>query len=182
MSSLNKQPNRTSFIKQFTYNPIQNQTWTYLQSNSTTNINQVRTLTPLPINSNVYIGGNLTVEGTISNPSDRDLKKDLEDLSLSPNINDQLMKLRPKKYVYKDDKENKLHFGLVAQDVEEYFPNLVNETVTTKTTTTEQTNPAYKTVNYLEIIPLLLLKIQDLQNQINQINNTNTKEAISYQN
>ena len=32
--------------------------------------------------------------------------------------------------------------------------------------------PAYKTVNYLEIIPLLVQKIQDLQKQIDELKET----------
>ena len=77
------------------------------------------------------------------------------------------MILNPVKYNYKDDENQKVHFGFIAQDVEKQFPNLVN----TVSTNIDDTEVSFKSVNYLEMIPILLLKIKDLQNQIDLLNN-----------
>ena len=152
-----RQANRSSYIKEFTYNnPYE--TWVYLQDNS-------NTLTPSNKNANVLINKNLTVHGTIYGtivtPSDIQLKDNIETLSLS--LCNNLMNIIPKKYIYKNDKEQKEHYGFIAQELEEQLPILVNETMTSE-------NFKIKTVNYLEMIPLLLLKIQNLQEQINELN------------
>jgi len=146
-----KQANRSTYIKDFTYSN-QNITWGY--SNTTT-------LQPVKKTANVYIGGNLTVQGIFSNPSDISIKENIENLSLS--LNENILNLSPKKYLYKNDENKKLHYGFIAQEVEEYFPNLVNELTIDGTTV--------KTVNYLEMIPLLISKMKDLQTQIDQLNN-----------
>ena len=79
-------------------------------------------------------------------------------LSLADNI----LKLEPKQYNYIADTDKKLHYGIIAQDLENYFPNLVT---TVKTENEEET----KVVNYLELVPLLIVKIQDLQKQIDEL-------------
>jgi hypothetical protein len=63
--------------------------------------------------------------------------------------------LNPKQYNYNND--SKLHFGLIAEDVEKVYPNLVSNT------------EVGKSLNYLEIVPLLIDKIKDLQNQIDEL-------------
>ena len=66
--------------------------------------------------------------GSWSNASDRRLKKNIEDLDGSL---DQLMKLRGVTFEYKDpDAINELHgerMGMIAQEVEEVFPDWVTE-------------------------------------------------------
>ena len=59
---------------------------------------------------------------------------------------------------FKNAKRNKIHFGLIAQEVEKVFPNIVYQTGDDK-----------KAVCYLEIIPLLLLKVKDLERQIQEL-------------
>lgn len=105
----------------------------------------------------VYIPNDIIVNGTIQNPSDKRLKTEIEDLSDSDI--DKLNKLTPVKYIYKKDHMNRKHFGLIAQDVERQFPNLVRMD--------ESTN--FKSVNYLEFIPLLLKKINRLETEINEL-------------
>ena len=75
------------------------------------------------------------------------------------------MNLVPKKYRYKDDKKQKIRYGFIAQEVEEYLPSLVN----TVTTTINDEEISVKSVNYLEMVPLLLLKIKDLQRQVDSV-------------
>jgi hypothetical protein len=153
---LGKSPPLSAYQKFFNYGS--QSTWNY------SNINGDLQLKPINAKANVYISGNLFVGGTINNPSDFHLKDNIEDLSL--NITDNLMNLVPKKYTYKDDKKCKIHYGLIAQEVEEHLPTLVN----TISTQIEEDEISIKSVNYLEMVPLLLLKIKDLQRQIDMLN------------
>ena len=62
-------------------------------------------------------------------------------------------------YNYKNDRVK--HYGLIAQDVEPLFPELIYNYRGTKA------------INYTEMIPILLLKIKDLQQQIDELKKTN---------
>lgn len=150
-----KSPPLSAWQKEFSYGSPS--TWTY----STTNGQLL--LKPINSKATVYIAGDLFVGGTINNPSDFQLKDNIEELSLS--LTDNLMNLVPKKYTYKDDKKHKIRYGFIAQEVEEHLPSLVN----TVSTTIDDTEISIKTINYLEMIPLLLLKIKDLQRQLDSV-------------
>ena len=70
-----------------------------------------------------------------------------------------LSELTPVEYYYTHDMENKTpHFGFIAQEVEQFFPELVREN-----------NYGYKTVNYVEIIPLLVGKMKRMQVEIDEL-------------
>ena len=163
-----KQPDQSAYIKRFEIDRT-NYTWNY------TTVNNQLLLMPTNKKATVYINGNLFVGGTITNPSDINLKDNIENLSLTLALSEKIMSLNPVKYNYKDD-EKKEHFGLIAQDVEKFFPNLVN----TISTPIGEEEVSFKTVNYLEIIPLLLLKIKDLQNQIDSLNKKINQENDSF--
>ena len=150
-----KQPPLTAYQKLFNYGT--NTTWNY----STTNGQLL--LKPINSKATVYISGDLFVGGSINNPSDFQLKDNIEELRL--NLTDNLMNLVPKKYTYKDDEKKKMHYGFIAQEVEEHLPSLVN----TISTSIDDEEFSIKSVNYLEMIPLLLLKIKDLQRQIDSV-------------
>jgi hypothetical protein len=150
-----KQPPLTAYQKLFNYGT--NPTWNY----STTNGQLL--LKPINSKATVYISGDLFVGGSINNPSDFQLKDNIEELRL--NLTDNLMNLVPKKYTYKDDEKKKMHYGFIAQEVEEHLPSLVN----TISTSIDDEEFSIKSVNYLEMIPLLLLKIKDLQRQIDSV-------------
>ena len=71
-----------------------------------------------------------------------------------------IMELNPKSYTYKKDKKDKkIHYGLIAQEMEKVYPDLVYN------------DKGSKTINYVELIPILLLKIKDLQEQIDVLKN-----------
>jgi hypothetical protein len=145
----------SAFQKYFNYG------YTYTWNYSTTNGQLL--LQPVNSAATVYIKGDLFVGGTINNPSDFYLKDNIEELCLT--LTDNLMNLVPKKYTYKDDQKQKLHYGFIAQEVEEHFPALVN----TVSTTVNDEEVTIKSVNYLEMVPLLLLKTKDLQKQIDSL-------------
>jgi hypothetical protein len=162
-----RQPPLTSYVKSF-YGGSNASLWTFTTYTDPSGGRQ-QVLTPSNNKSSVYIVKDLIVGGSINNPSDAKLKKNVEDLPL--NLSDKLMDLNPKQYTYIADEEQKLHYGLIAQDVEVLFPNLVSEitTATSDEKNGEEIINTIKTINYLELVPVLLLKIQDMQKQIDDM-------------
>ena len=118
----------------------------------------------------VHVVGNLT-----SNPSDRRLKNDIVPFG---NTLDKLMALKPVTFNYKTDriplpKEKQL--GLIAQEVEEVFPDAVREAsfVIPSSTPPDTTGVAedleteiYKVIDYDKLIPVLIKSIQEQQVEI----------------
>lgn len=153
-------------IKQLTTStPPQQQYWitksNVYNSVSTTSITSSPSTLSVYIPKDLYVAG--TIYGTVVAPSDIYIKENMRDLSLEVDF-DNLLELNPKQYTYKDDPEHKIHYGLVAQEVEQFYPHLV---YSIKSDTPEPTE--IKSVNYVELIPLLLLKVQDLQNQLDDL-------------
>lgn len=105
----------------------------------------------------VIITGDLTVSGSIFNPSDKQLKNNIN--NINNQITDDLMTLNPIIFSYKNDINCKIHYGLLAQEVEEKFPNLVEDNLYT----------GFKSVNYQELIPIMLEKMKNMQNEINYL-------------
>ena len=75
---------------------------------------------------NVSVWDTLTVNGTFYNQSDRDSKSDIE--YLNSDDFDNISKLRPATFKYKLHDNDKINHGFIAQDVEEIYPNLINDT------------------------------------------------------
>ena len=145
-----KQPNNTSYIKQYNFfsDLFATISWVY-QSSS---VGQSNVITPSDQTVNVYIPNDLTVSGTIYNTSDSTVKENIEKLTREEM--DLLLKLKPVKYNFLKDDAKKQHYGFIAQDVEKIFPNLVSQ------------HNDVKNVNYMELIPLLVDKVGDLQKQL----------------
>lgn len=57
---------------------------------------------------------------------------------------------------------NQKHYGLLAQDVQKLFPELV-----------EQDGAGYLSVNYVELIPLLIQAVQELSAEVEDLKNKN---------
>jgi hypothetical protein len=145
-----RQPSNTSYIKQFT---------TTIQNFLPYVIENINGIISVVFNYNVYFLKNITVYGTISNPSDISLKqkiKYIDDKTNKDILN--FMYLRPITYSLKSDKNEALHYGLIAQELERLYPELVNNN-----------NPKFKTVNYLEFIPILIAKIQFMQKELDAL-------------
>jgi Chaperone of endosialidase len=148
-----KQPNNSASIKNFVAGspPILWKTITY---NGT-----FGAITPASNNyNNLYIPGNLYVDGNIINPSDINIKEDIT--NITTDVSDSILNLNPKQFFLKDDSEKKLHYGFIAQDFENYFPDLID------IKPDKDKNKKIKAINYLEIIPLLVHKIQNMQKEI----------------
>jgi hypothetical protein len=164
VSSFTKQPTRTAYVKTFSLSPLKTNVadWVYMTQNGQPFIS------PLTADASVLISGNLVVEGSISNPSDLRLKENIADVSQQSS--DKLLHLKPKEYSFISDPLKKKHFGLIAQDVQKLYPELVSE-VPAAAGDSRKNNLA---VNYLEMVPLLLAKLKDLQSQIDDL-----REAVA---
>jgi hypothetical protein len=121
-----------------------------------------------PVNKvDVLIPKDLIVIGSILNPSDLHLKENIELLSQDESIDvDGVLKLWPVKYNYIQDTNKKLHYGLIAQEVEEYFPELV---YTNNKDDTDKKLASTKAVNYVELIPIMLCKMKKMQKEIDTL-------------
>ena len=62
-------------------------------------------------------------------------------------------------YNYKADEEKKKQIGVIAQELEKVFPELVNVD-----------DRGYKMVNYVGLVPVLLQAIKEQQLEIQQLN------------
>lgn len=64
------------------------------------------------------------------------------------------------------DVANKLHYGLLAQEVKELYPELVHEDAA-----------GVMSINYTELIPLLIQAVQDLSEQVSALSNSSSVSA-----
>jgi len=136
-----------------------------------------------------YFVGNVAVTGTVNGivlgNSDIRYKKNIVQLSSKKRTLDDLLLLNPIEYnleqMYDDSKTDsakvklgrydeksqmfqKKHFGLIAQDLQKLYPDLVYEDVN-----------GYLSVNYIGIIPLLIESIKDLKTEVETLSAASTK-------
>src|SRR5215217_5777770 len=132
-----------------------------------------------------YFDGDVFTSGSYL-PSDLNLKKDVADFSSAMAI---ISKLQPKSYEYRQDGTYKLmhlpqglHYGLIAQEVEQVLPDLVKATtfenrrakgpqrlttgITPATQPSEQI--AFKALNYTELIPIIVKGMQEQDRRIQE--------------
>jgi hypothetical protein len=104
----------------------------------------------------ILVTSDLIVTGSLYNTSDIRLKENITEISTSKM--DDLFTINPVIYNYIEGGPGKIHYGVLAQDVEKVFPELV-----------EHNMSGYKTVNYLELLPLMLAKMKNMQQQIDEL-------------
>jgi hypothetical protein len=155
-NSNGRQPNNTSYIKTFIdgYPSI---LWKQIVYNKAFKPDVA--LTPVTAR-NVYIPGDLYLNGNLVHTSDRILKTDIEEIDHS--VTNKLMNLIVKRFTYKSDPQKKVHYGFIAQEFEEVY----NELIEAKP---DETYNNVKGINYLEIIPLLVDKVQMMQKEIDEL-------------
>ena len=160
-SGSQRQPSAFQNIKLFPQSNLTNSALWFLNSDGTH-------ISPANL-VNVFIPKDLIVQGSILNPSDLHLKENIELLSQDKSFDvNGVLKLWPVKYNYIEDTNKKLHYGLIAQDVEEHFPELVH--TTNRDETDKKSTPAQtKSVNYIELIPIMLCKMQKMQKEIDML-------------
>ena len=148
-----RQPNNTAYIKNYVAGtpPSLWKTIYYKNSNA---------ITPSTSSNDLYIPGNLYVDVNIVSPSDVYLKDQIENVLDTTSIN--LMNLRVTQFIFKSDPIKKLHYGFIAQEFEEYFPELVVAKI-------DKNVANLKAINYLEIVPLLVHQIQRMQKEIDEL-------------
>jgi hypothetical protein len=106
--------------------------------------------------------GELHVKGDIAAfstalSSDRRLKKNIVDIE-DTEIED-MDKLHPVTYSWKDDTNNKKHYGFIAQDVQKIYPHLTETKIVGE----------YLTINYNELIPVMVKQIQNLKKELEDV-------------
>ena len=114
-----------------------------------------KVITPADITKTVMIPIDLLVLGSIINPSDINLKDNIEKFTVSA---EDFNKLNPVSFTFKDDDNSKKHFGVIAQELETVYPELVTNS-----------EIGFKTVNYIEMIPILLSQMKNMQKEIEQL-------------
>jgi len=156
-----RQPDNTSYIKQFvtSFGPVAS--WIYKR------INNVVYITPQDKTKNVLIERDLIVNGTIINPSDKKVKENITELQ--NNTCNNITKLIPKKYNYINDETKKQHFGFIAQELEVFFPELV--------TISSKNDIEIKGINYIELIPIMIAKMKILEDEIHDLKKTHKYET-----
>jgi len=146
-----RQPDNIQSIKQFVVGIGSQVVWVYKRLT-----NGLIVQTPADRFKPVLINSDLYVNGSIFNPSDKNLKKNIE--PITDDKSNSIINLEPIEFNYKDDKSQRKHLGFIAQDVEKIYPELViggqNDV---------------KSINYVEFIPLLVLKIQNQQKEIDEL-------------
>lgn len=150
----------------------------------------VNAATAAELNGNVYVNGDLNYSGALNNTSDRNLKENIKPLESGLKT---IMKLNPTIYNFRGNGEYNglklstgLHYGLIAQEVEQVLPSLVKDNVHTYSVPVNsisgpnQSNGDeviktmdYKTMNYTELIPVLIKAVQEQQSEIERL----TKEV-----
>jgi hypothetical protein len=155
-----KQPNNTAYIKNFVPGTPESLWKTITYNDITSNVIK-NVITPSSTKiDNLYIPGNLYVDGNIVSPSDVYLKDNIENLDDTISIN--LMKLRPTQFRFKSDLNKNTHYGFIAQEFEEHFPELVVSKI-------DKHVANLKAINYLELVPLLVHQIQKMQKEIDEL-------------
>ena len=70
--------------------------------------------------------------------------------------NQALLSTKTKQFEFIKDPLKKTHYGFIAQELEEIFPELVEQ----------MNNSDLKGVNYLELVPMLVYQIKEMQKEI----------------
>ncbi len=128
--------------------------------------------------------------GSIHKSSDSRLKRNIESISHGLNV---IEKLRPTKYELLDIKKNttydKLQTGLIAEEVNEILPHLVDEFVMPNNDSVMTSDPKkYLSIDYTQLIPYLVCAIQEQQSaiealtaELNTLKKSLTNEGIGSQ-
>lgn len=148
-----KQPDNSTYIKQFNSTASGYAYWIYKK------ISNIQFITTTSASS-VLIQKDLVVNGAINNSSDIKLKENIEDIK--DDEYNEILKVRAKKYNYINDENKKIRYGVIAQELENFFPHLVSEII-------EDDGSVTKSVNYIDMIPILLCKIQKMQKEIDEL-------------
>gem|GEM_PF-400953 len=101
----------------------------------------------------VQKNGDVWIQGTLSQFSDVRLKNNIQPLE---GVMNKIMQLNGVNYEWKDTQQmgDRLQLGLIAQDLEKVYPELITEV------------EGYKSVNYIGLIPVLIEATKDQEHTI----------------
>jgi hypothetical protein len=116
-------------------------------------IGKTPTSNALDINGNVEVTGNLHASGTLTG-SDYRIKENVISLDSSYTVDN----LKPVTYFHKLSQRQDI--GLIAHELQEYYPCLVKG---------EKDGEEYQKVNYNGLIPILIKEIQELKRKQKEI-------------
>ena len=105
-------------------------------------------------NVELDVGGDIEYTGTITDVSDRRLKKNIKPFAEKGSALEMISKMDTYSFTMKDDKENKTEFGVMAQELEEIYPTLVH---------TADDKMGTKSVNYTGLITPLIEAVKNLK-------------------
>lgn len=130
-----------------------------------------------------YFDGDFYYTGTSQAPSDERLKKNINEM---PSVLDKVKLLQPKTYEFRNEEFSYVNlaegpqFGFISQEIENLFPDLVEEathvfqTGAAGTSNTEEHSLDIKSLDYISLIPILTKAIQEqqeiIENQTRAIN------------
>ncbi len=111
----------------------------------------------------IYTNGTFgSATSTYGGISDIKLKENI--ISATPKLSD-LLKVNVVNYNFIKDKNKEKHLGVIAQELETIFPNMVFETIDDKT------GESIKSVKYSIFIPMLIKGIQELKAELDNLKN-----------
>ena len=102
----------------------------------------------------VWFNGDATLAGNLNINSDARLKANI--VSLGSTLA-KLLQIDGKSYTMKKDESEKQKIGLLAQDIEKVFPELVSE------------SNGIKSVNYQGLVPVLINALKEQQSEIDEL-------------
>ena len=100
--------------------------------------------------------GDIEYTGTITDVSDRRLKENIAPLNKHGALIDKLQKIDTYSFTMKDDDEGKTEFGVMAQELEKIFPELVR---------TAEDEMGTKSVNYTGLIAPMIEATKELKTE-----------------
>jgi hypothetical protein len=104
-------------------------------------------------NGDTTVSNDLTVSGNVVISSDARLKANI--ISLGSTLA-KLLQIDGKKYTMKKDENKKQKIGVLAQDIEKVFPELVSE------------SNGVKSVNYQGLVPVLINALKEQDSKMNE--------------
>jgi hypothetical protein len=105
-------------------------------------------------------------------PSDAKFKTNMQPLQ---GALQKVMALKPQTYFYDTLSNAKMNFpsnrqfGLIAQDAELVFPEIVGEATVPDSAVNPKTIEKFKTINYTALVPVLIAAIQEQQKEIDDL-------------
>jgi len=120
-----------------------------------------------------YFSGDLQYTGSLIGPSDEMLKENIQSIP-SVIILEKIMRLNPTTFNYRVSALEEMnlpagiHYGLIAQELEMVFPELVENSVHPAEDKNSE-DLVYKGVKYVELIPILIQAIKEQQVMIEEL-------------